>query len=143
MRGNDAALGPLVYNAAAVPALARLLDAAEARPPTVRRAAARLLAALCTTRGEAITQVRVGTAASASRAEQARTLHWKSCMPVVCPQRAAMGANDGRAGAKAQERTTKRPPSLPHPPVRPSVRPSVRQHSRRQCLLDVCPSWLA
>ncbi|KAI8469628.1 MAG: armadillo-type protein [Monoraphidium minutum] len=55
VRASESTLGQLIYNAGAVPVLAGLLDAA-AQPPAVRAAAARVLAALCSTRPEAITQ---------------------------------------------------------------------------------------
>jgi hypothetical protein len=55
MRCNEAALGALIHNAAAVPALSALLDSAT-QPPPVRAAAARLLELLCSTRPEAISQ---------------------------------------------------------------------------------------
>ncbi|GBF95937.1 hypothetical protein Rsub_08060 [Raphidocelis subcapitata] len=57
VRPNDDALGALIFNAAAVPDLAAMADA-RARPAAVAGAAARLLAALCSTRAEAITQAR-------------------------------------------------------------------------------------
>lgn len=53
--GESAAVGQLVHGAGAVAKLAALLDGA--RPAAVRRPAAKLLAALCSTRAEAMTQV--------------------------------------------------------------------------------------
>lgn len=55
MRGNDAVIGPLVHNAVAVPALARLLEPA-AGAPAVRASAARVLGVLCATRPDAAAQ---------------------------------------------------------------------------------------
>jgi len=56
MRNNEQALGSLIYNAAAVPALAALLAPAKQPVVAVREAAAQVLALLCSTRPEAITQ---------------------------------------------------------------------------------------
>lgn len=56
MRDSDSVLGQIIYNASGVPVLADLLSA-DKQPVAVRRAAARLLGALCSTRQEAVTQV--------------------------------------------------------------------------------------
>jgi hypothetical protein len=87
VRNSESTLGQLIYNASAVPMLAELL-ATQTQPAAVREAAAQLLAALCSTRAEAISQVSVVEAGPPLAPFVPRAFNWAALRGCGYTQRA-------------------------------------------------------